>query len=55
MVKKQGLACHFGGIINSELYHLRMGEYKKTDEDKQACIIKFVLFSILSTNLLQFA
>ena len=36
---------------NSELHHLRMGEYKKTNDDKQACIIKFVLLSILSTNL----
>ena len=38
---------------NSELHHFRMGEYKKTDDDKQACIIEFVLFSLLSTNLLQ--
>ena len=53
MIKKQGLACQYSAIINSELYHLRMGEYKKTDDDKQICIMKFVLFSILSTNLLQ--
>ena len=51
MIKKQRLACQYSAIINSELYHLRMGEYKKAD-DKQICIIKFVLFSILSTNLL---
>ena len=41
--------CHYK--YNSELHHFRMGEYKKTDDDKQACIIEFVLFSILSTNL----
>ena len=28
-----------------------MGEYKKTDDDKQACIIEFALFSTLSTKL----
>ena len=32
---------------NSELHHLRVGEYKKTEDDKQACIIEFVLLSIL--------
>ena len=42
--------CHYK--YNSELHHFRMGEYRKTDDDKQACIIEFVLFSILSTNLL---
>ena len=41
--------CHYK--YNSELYHFRMGEYKKTDDDKQTCIIEFVLFSIISTNL----
>ena len=41
--------CHYK--YNSELHHLRMGEYKKTEDDKQACIIKFVLLSILPTNL----
>ena len=41
--------CHYK--YNSELHHLRMGEYRKTDDDKQACIIEFVLLSILSTNL----
>ena len=41
--------CHY--TYNSELHHLRMGEYRKTDDDKQACIIEFVLLSILSTNL----
>ena len=40
--------CHYK--YNSERHHFRMGEYKKTDDDKQA-IIEFVLFSILSTNL----
>ena len=39
--------CHYK--YNSELHHFRIGEYKKTDDDKQACIIEFVLFSILST------
>ena len=41
--------CHYK--YNIELHHFRMGKYKKTDDDKQACIIEFVLFSILSTNL----
>ena len=41
--------CHYK--YNSELHHFRMGEYKKTNDDKQACIIEFVLFSILSTSL----
>ena len=41
--------CHYK--CNSELRHLRMGEYRKTDDDKQACTIEFVLLSILSTNL----
>ena len=41
--------CHYK--YNSELHHLQMGEYKKTDFDKQSCIIEFVLFSILSRNL----
>ena len=41
--------CHYK--YNSELHHLRMGGYRKTDDDKQACIIEFVLLSILSTNL----
>ena len=41
--------CHYK--YNNELYHFRKGEYRKTDDDKQACIIEFVLFSILSTNL----
>ena len=41
--------CHYK--YNSELHHLRIGEYKKTEDDKQACIIQFVLLSILSTNL----
>ena len=41
--------CHYK--YNNELHHFRMGEYRKTDDDKQACIIEFVLFSILSTNL----
>ena len=36
---------------NSELHHFRMGEYKKTDDDKQSCIIEFVLFSIFSSAL----
>ena len=40
--------CHYK--YNSELYHLRMEEYKKTEDDKQACIIEFVLLSILSTT-----
>ena len=40
--------CHYK--YNSELHHLRMGEYKKTEDDKQACIIEFVLLSILSTT-----
>ena len=35
--------CHY--TYNSELHHLRMGEYRKTDDDKQACIIEFVLLS----------
>ena len=43
------LQCHYK--YNSELHHLRMREYKKTDDDKQACIIEFVLLCILSTNL----
>ena len=42
--------CHYK--YNSELHYFRIGEYKKTDCDKQACIIEFVVFSILSTNLL---
>ena len=41
--------CHYK--YNSEIHHLRMAEYRKTDDDKQACIIEFVLLSILSTNL----
>ena len=40
--------CHYK--YNSELHHLRMGEYRKTDDNKQACIIEFVLLSIHSTN-----
>ena len=28
--------CHYK--YNSELHHLRMGEYRKTDDDKQACL-----------------
>ena len=36
--------CHY--TYNSELHHLRMGEYRKTDDDQQACIIEFVLFYI---------
>ena len=41
--------CHYK--YNSELHHLRMGEYNKTDDDdKEARIIEFILFSILSTN-----
>ena len=54
MIKKKAMTsmsvqCHY--TYNSELHHLRMGEYRKTDDDKQACIIEFVLLSILSTNL----
>ena len=41
--------CHYKH--NSELNHFRMGKYIKTDDDKQASIIEFVQFSILSTNL----
>ena len=44
--------CHYK-YNYSERYHLRIGESKKTDDDKQACIINFVLLSILSTNLLE--
>ena len=40
--------CHYK--YNNELHHFRMGEYRKTDDDKQACIIEFVLFLIHSTN-----
>ena len=44
--------CHYK--YNNELHHFRMGEYRKTDDDKQACIIEFVLFSILLTyNIIQ--
>ena len=54
MGKKQpntsmSVQCHYK--YNNELHHSRMGEYRKTDDDMQACIIEFVLFSILSTNL----
>ena len=35
--------CHYK--YNNELHHFRMGEYRKTDDAKQACIIEFVLFS----------
>ena len=35
--------------MSSTIYE--WGEYKKTEDDKQACIIEFVLLSILSTNL----
>ena len=41
--------CHYK--YNSEHHHLRMGECKKTDNNKQACIIESVLFSITLTNL----
>ena len=41
--------CHYK--YNNEPHHFLMGEYRKTYDDKQACIIEFVLFSILSTNL----
>ena len=41
--------CHYK--YNCELHHFRIGEYKKKDDDNQACIIEFVLFSIISTNL----
>ena len=41
--------CHYKH--NSELHHFRMREYRKTDDDKQVCIIEIVLLSILSTNL----
>ena len=54
MIKKKTMTsmsvqCYYK--YNGELHHLRMGEYRKTDDDKQACIIEFVLLSILSTNL----
>ena len=41
--------CHYKD--NSELHHLRMGEQRKTDDDKQACIIEYVLLSITVINL----
>ena len=47
------MSVHCHHKYNSELHHLRIEKYKKTDDDKQAYIIKFVLFSTLSTNLLQ--
>ena len=49
--KKTSMSVQFHYKYNNELHHFRMGEYRKTDDDKQACIIEFVLFSILSTNL----
>ena len=33
--------CHYK--YNGELHHFRIGNLKKTDDDKQACIIEFVL------------
>ena len=48
-MSSMSVQCHFK--YNSEFHHLRMEGYRKTDDDKQACIIEFVLLSILSTNL----
>ena len=51
--KKQSLACQYSAITNTIMSSTinRKTIYRKTDDDKQACIIEFVLFSILSTNL----
>ena len=38
--------CHYK--CNSEFYHLRMGAYKKTDDDKQACTIDFIKLCMIN-------
>ena len=51
---KQRLACQYSAITNT-IMSSTIFEWesigKQMMDDKQACIIEFVLFSILSTNL----
>ena len=39
--------CHFTCKYNSDLHHFRMGEYKKTDNDKQACITNTLTLTLI--------
>ena len=40
--------CHYK--YNCAFRHLRMGEYRKTGGDKQACIIEFVRFQFFQQS-----